>query len=114
MVAKYAYKVKSGKKTVTEYMERTFHLAVSPVPIVPNVPDVPDASIRGVVQMVEDGEAGTRDRGVAEPVGAGGLQGAREATLHVEVGQEDARLQDVHGRRLHERHRAGLFPQAGG
>ena len=59
MVAKYAYKVKSGKKTVTEYMERTFHLAVSPVPIVSNVPDVPDVPIRGMAQMVEDGEAGT-------------------------------------------------------
>ena len=55
MVAKYAYKVKSGKKTVTKYVERTFHLAVSPVPIVSNVPDVPDASIRGVVQLVEAG-----------------------------------------------------------
>ena len=52
VVAKHAYKVKSGKKTVTRYLKRTFHLAVSPVPIVPNVPDVP---IRGVLQMVEDG-----------------------------------------------------------
>ena len=59
VVAKYAYKVKSGKKTVTRYLERTFHLAVSPVPIVSYVPNVPDAPIRGVVQMVEDGEAGT-------------------------------------------------------
>ncbi len=62
VVAKYAYKVKSGKKTVTRYLERTFHLAVSPVPIVssvPNVPNVPDTPIRGVVQMVEAGEAGT-------------------------------------------------------
>ena len=59
VVAKYAYKVKSGKKTVTRYLERTFHLAVSPVPIVSSVPNVPDTPIRGVVQMVEVGEAGT-------------------------------------------------------
>ena len=63
VVAKYAYKVtetvKGKKKTVTKYVERTFHLAVSPVPIVSSVPDVPDAPIRGVVQMVEAGEAET-------------------------------------------------------
>ena len=54
MVAKYAYKAKEkvkGKwKPVTKYVERTFNLAVSPVPVVPNVPDVP---IRGVVRMEE-------------------------------------------------------------
>ena len=30
VVAKYAYKVKSGKKTITKYLTRTFTLAVSP------------------------------------------------------------------------------------
>ena len=53
VVAKYAYKVKSGKRTVTKYLPRTFHLAVSPVPIVPNVPDAPGVPIRGFATLVE-------------------------------------------------------------
>ena len=54
MVAKYAYKttavVKGKKKTVTKYVERTFNITVSPVPVVPDVADVP---VRGVVRMEE-------------------------------------------------------------
>ena len=66
VVAKYTYKAKEkvkGKlKTVTKSVTRAFAFTVAPVPIVPNVPivsNVPDVPIRGVAQMVEDGEAGT-------------------------------------------------------
>ena len=56
VVAKYAYKekvkVKGKWKTVTKYVERTFNITVSPVPVVPDVADVP---VRGVVRMEEVG-----------------------------------------------------------
>ncbi len=52
VTATYTYKVKSGKKTLTKSVTRTFAFTVAPVPIVPNVPDVP---IRGVAAMVEAG-----------------------------------------------------------
>ena len=52
VVAKYAYKVKSGKTTVTKYVTRTFQFAVSQVPVVPDVSAVP---ARGVATMTEEG-----------------------------------------------------------
>ena len=45
VVAKYAYKVKSGKKTVTKYVTRTFTLVVS------------DGELGGVATMTETGGA---------------------------------------------------------
>ena len=55
VVAKYTYKVKSGKKTLTKTLTRAFTLTVSSVPIVPDVPNVP---VRGVATMVETGSTG--------------------------------------------------------
>jgi len=54
IVAKYAYKVKSGKTTVTKYVTRPFQFAVSSVPVVSVVSDVPDVPVRGVVTMTEE------------------------------------------------------------
>jgi hypothetical protein len=50
VVAKYSWKVKSGKKTVTKTLTREFVLTVSPVPVVPDVADVP---VRGFATLVE-------------------------------------------------------------
>ncbi len=58
VVAKYSWKVKSGKKTVTKTLTRTFALTVSPVPVVPNVPDVP---IRGYATLTETAATGDTD-----------------------------------------------------
>ena len=52
VTAKYSWNVKSGKKTVTKSVSRTFTLTVAPVPVVPDVPDVP---IRGIATLVETG-----------------------------------------------------------
>ena len=58
VVAKYSYKVKSGKKTVTKTITRTFALTVSPVSVVPDVPDVP---IRGYATLTETDATGDTD-----------------------------------------------------
>ena len=52
VVAKYSYKVKSGKKTVAKHMERTFQLTVSPDPDASGVP------VRGLATMAEGGGRG--------------------------------------------------------
>ena len=50
VMAKYSWKVKSGKKTITKSVSRTFALTVTPVPVVMDVSDVP---VRGVAKLTE-------------------------------------------------------------